>query len=154
MKRDDQLSRTEDNTLAAWVSSSERYATSIRIDESGDFEYFCTCPYSWGPCKHTVAVILAAAEQVKRKESIPLLDENDDLYEAFYGDPEENDEWLDDDWDDDDSIHPPPQHTKTQAKIEKILGDKSRDELLASGQVDKFVRTLKTEIRDLTDEPA
>jgi len=178
VKRVDQLSRIEDNALVAWVTGSKRYATSARVDEAGDFEYFCTCPYNWGPCKHTVAVILAAAEQVKRKESIPLLDENNELYEALYGDSEENDEWLDDEWEDDDSIHSStPRHTETQAKIGNILGDKSRDELLdclidlsgrfpdvrqhivefeqlASGQVDKLVRTLKLEIRNLSAEPA
>ena len=178
VKRVDQLSRTEDNTLVAWVTGSERYATSASIDEAGDFEYFCTCPYDWGPCKHTVAVILAAAEQVKRKESIPLLDENADLYDVLYGSSEENDEWLDDLWEDDNSIDPStPRHTKTQAKIGRILGNKSRDALLdllidlsgqfpdvrqhiveneqlASGQVDKLVRTLKSEIRELTAELA
>jgi len=178
VKQVGQISRTVDNTLVAWVTGSERYATSARVDEAGHFEYFCTCPYNWGPCKHTVAVILASAEQIKRKESIPLLDENNDLYEALYGDSEENNEWLDDEWEDDDSIHPStPRHTETQEKIGKILGDKSRDELLdvlvdlsrrfpnvrqhiveneqlVSGQVDKLVRTLKTEIRDLTAEPA
>ena len=43
-----QLSRTEDNTLVAWVTGGDRYATSVRIDGAGDFEYFYTCPYSWG----------------------------------------------------------------------------------------------------------
>ena len=48
VKRVEQLSRTEDNSLVAWVTGSEQYATSVRIDGAGDFEYFCTCPYSWG----------------------------------------------------------------------------------------------------------
>ncbi len=56
------LFRMEDGTLAAWVSGSEEYATSVRLDPDGDIEYFCTCPYDWGPCKHAVAVVLAAAE--------------------------------------------------------------------------------------------
>ena len=37
VKRVDQLSRTEDNALVAWVTGSKRYATSTRIDEAGDF---------------------------------------------------------------------------------------------------------------------
>ena len=82
VKRVDHLSLTQDKTLAAWVTGSEQYATSVHVDEAGDFEYFCTCPYSWWPCKHTVAVILAAAEQVKRKETIPLLDEDNELSQA------------------------------------------------------------------------
>lgn len=179
VKRVEQLSYTEDHTLVAWVTGSERYATSVRVDEHGDFEYFCTCPYNWGPCKHTVAVILAAAEHVKRKETIPLLDEDNGLGEALYGAAEEeNDEWEDSEWDDDDSVRTTrPQGTKAQAQVAKILGDKSRDELLdllidlsgrfrharqhiveaeqlASGQTDKLVRALRSEIRDLTAEPA
>ena len=177
VKRVDQLSRTEDNTLVAWVTGSERYATSVRVEEEGDFEYVCTCPYSWGPCKHAVAVILAAVEYVKRKQAIHLLDEDNDLREALYGDSEE-DEWIDDEWEDDDSLHPSmSRRTKAQAKVVKLLGDKSRDELLgllidlsgrfpdvrqhiveseqlASGQVDKLVRALRSEISELTAEPA
>lgn len=168
IKRVEQLSRIEDNTLVAWVIGTERYATSARIGETGDLEYFCSCPYDWGPCKHTVAVILAAAQQVKNKTSIPLLDENSDLYAALYADMEE----------DDNSIDPPASdHTKSQAQIKKILDAKKRGELLEllidlsrrfpdvrqhiienhqliSGQVNKLVRTLKLEIRNLTDEPA
>ena len=34
VKRVDQLFRTEDNTLVAWVTGNERYATSARIDEA------------------------------------------------------------------------------------------------------------------------
>ena len=64
VKRVDQLSHTENNALVAWVTGSERYVTSVRVDEECDCEYFCTCPYSWGPCKHAVAVILAAARNM------------------------------------------------------------------------------------------
>ncbi|MDA8365002.1 MAG: hypothetical protein M0Z84_14590 [Gammaproteobacteria bacterium] len=47
MKRVDRLSRTQDNVLVAWVTGSERYATSVRVDEEGDFEHICTCRYTW-----------------------------------------------------------------------------------------------------------
>lgn len=178
VKRIDRLSRIEDNTLAAWVTGGERYATSVRIGDTDDFEYFCTCPYSWGPCKHAVAVILAAAEHIKRKEMIPVLDEDHDLHEALFGGSQEEDEWIDDEWEDDNAAHSPtPRRTKVQAKVGKILENKSREELLdllinlsgqfpdvrqhiaekeqlASGQVDKLVHALRSEIRDLTAEPA
>ena len=178
VKQVDQLSRTEDNTLVAWVTGNERYATSTGVDEQGDFEYYCTCPYSWGPCKHAVAVILAAVEYVKKKQTIPLLEEDNDLCEALYGDSEEGSEWLDDEWENDDSVHTStPRRTKAHARVGKILEDKSREELLdllielsdrvpdirqhileneqlASGQVDKLVRALRLEIRNLTAEPA
>jgi len=173
VKQADQLSRAEDNTLAAWVTGSERYATSVGIDAQGDFEYYCTCPYSWGPCKHAVAVILAAVDHVKKKQPIPLLDEDNDLREALYGNSDEDNEWLDDEWENDDS----PRRTKAQARIGKILESKSREELLdmlielsdripdirqhileneqlASGQVDKLARSLRLEIRNLAAESA
>jgi uncharacterized Zn finger protein len=178
VKQVDQLSRTKDNTLIAWVTGNERYATSVGIDEQGDFEYYCTCPYDWGPCKHAVAVILTAVDYVKKKQTIPLLDEDSDLCEALYGDSEEDSEWLDDEWENDDSLHTStPQRTKAQARVGKILENKSREELLdllielsdripdirqhileneqlASGQVDKLARSLRLEIRNLTAESA
>jgi len=43
-----------------------------------------------------VAVILAAVEYVKKKQPIPLLDEDNDLCAALYEDAEEDSEWLDD----------------------------------------------------------
>lgn len=129
VKHVDQLSRTEDNTLAAWVTGSERYATSVRIDADGDFDNFCTCPYSWGPCKHAVAVILEAAEHVKAKQTIPSLDEDSDLGQTLRGDTEEN-EWIDDEWaENNESVHS-PSRTKAQAKLGEMLESKSHDELL------------------------
>lgn len=172
VKRVDRLSRAQDNALVAWVTGSERYATSVRVDKEGEFEYSCTCPYSWGPCKHAVAVILAAAEHVKSKKTIFTLDDNNNLCRALRGDSDEEvDEW------EDDEPAPTPWGRKTQAKVGKILGDKGRDELLdllinlsnrfpgvrqyiietdqlASGQVDSLVRALRSEIKNLTAETA
>jgi uncharacterized Zn finger protein len=86
-----QLSCTEDGTLVAWVSGTDEYATSVRHDGKGGFGYDCTCPYDdWGPCKHVVAVLLAAAEQLKRSQEIPLLDPEDDLYLEMFDDFEED----------------------------------------------------------------
>jgi uncharacterized Zn finger protein len=178
VKRVDQLCRTQDNTLVAWVTGSERYATSVRIDDDGDFDDFCTCPYSWGPCKHAVAVILSAAEHVKKKQTIPPLDEDSDLGQTLFGDAEA-DEWIDDEWEENNEpvVAPTPRRTKAQAKLGKILDNRNRDELLhllidlsdrfpdvrqhiieseqlASGQADKLVRALRSEIRNLTAEPA
>ncbi|MDT8445119.1 MAG: SWIM zinc finger family protein, partial [Desulfuromonadales bacterium] len=170
-----QLSRTEDGTLVAWVSGSDEYATSVRHEGKGDFDSDCTCPYDdWGPCKHAVAVLLAAAEQLKQYQDIPLLDPDDDLYlEAF----DEDDDWLEEDEDDDreESSSEPPKGRSPQ--LEKQLADKSRDELqallielaldfpevsrrlrdtirLETGQVDKLVHSLRKEIRCLTAEDA
>jgi uncharacterized Zn finger protein len=125
-----------------------------------------------------VAVILAAAEHVKYKQPIAPLDEDSDLAQALFGDSEE-DERIHDEWEENNEpLHPAtPRRTKTQAKLEKMLANKSHDELLdllielsgrfpdvrqhiveseqlASGQVDRLLRTLRSEIRELTTEPA
>ena len=77
VERVEQLSRTQDNALVAWVTGGDEYATLARVLGHGSFEHTCTCPYSMGPCKHAVAVILAAAQHIKRKQEIPLLDEEE-----------------------------------------------------------------------------
>lgn len=170
VKRVERLSRTRDDTLVAWVSGSERYVTSVRLVDEGRFEWSCTCPY-WEPCKHAVAVILAAAERVKDEQDIPLLEEDDELHQALAGDSEQ-DQWLGEA-----PFHPGmPSGAKILAAVENILGGRDRDELLqllldlterfpqvgryileneqlASGQVDKLVRALQREIRELTAEP-
>ena len=178
VKRVEQLSRSQDSVLVAWVIGNERYATSVHVDEAGNFDDFCTCPYSWGPCKHAVAVILAAAQHVKDKQPIPPLDKDSDLAQALFGEPEE-DEWVDDEWEENNEpLHPStPRRTKAQAKLAKTLVSKSRGELLdllvelsgrfpdvrqhiveseqlASGQVDRLTRALRSEIRNLTAKPA
>ncbi len=174
VKRVDQLSRTPENMLVAWVNGTKRYATSVRLDEQRDLEHFCTCPYEWGPCKHAVAVILTAAERVKRGETIPVLDKADALSLALHGATDEGEDWREDS----EPGHAPTQrNTKAHTEVEKNLGTKSPEELLdlltdltrrfpevrqrileteqlASGQVDELVCTLQTEIDDLTAEPA
>jgi uncharacterized Zn finger protein len=170
-----QLSRTEGGTLVARVSGSDEYATSVRHEGKGEFDYDCTCPYDdWGPCKHVVAVLLAAAEQLKRHEEIPLLDPNDDLHlEAF----EDDDDWPEEE--DEPGVDDPPSRSPKgrSPQIEALLAGKTRDELqallvdlaldfpevflrlrdaarLETGQVDQLVRSLRKEIRRLTSEDA
>lgn len=179
LKNVEGLSRTDDGALAAWVSGSKEYATSVGLDPDGELEYVCTCPYECGPCKHAVAVLLAAAEQVKRKQDIPLLDEDDALYQALFGD-EDNEDDLDD-WQTEYEEPEPRKSTaapgKGKKQVVKILEKMSKEELiafvgelscrypeierglleqeqLATGKVDKIVASLRREIRNLTAEPA
>ena len=170
-----ELSRKEDGTLVAWVSGNDEYATSVRYEGDGDFDYDCTCPYDWGPCKHAVAVLLAAAGELQRNQDIPLLDPDDDLYlEAF---DEEDDDWLEDE----DELYMEVASFGSDMgkalRLETLLAEKNRDELqalmvelaldfpevyrrlrdtthLETGQVDKLVRSLRKEIRSLTAENA
>ena len=176
------LSRTEDGALAAWVSGSDEYATTVGLDPDGDLEYLCTCPYDGGPCKHAVAVLLAAAEQVKRNREIPLLDEDDDLYLELFDDTDDDDYGGDDDWQDEDEEPEVPRKgagatNRGSNKAGKIVEKLSKEELvemlvdlsgrypeiergilekeqLTTGRVDKLVSSLRREIRKLTDEPA
>ncbi len=123
-------------------------------------------------------MLLAAAGELKKKKAIPLLDPNDDLYlEAF----EENDhDWLDEEEEEEDQA---PEDAcvrltkKTSSELEKLLSEKSRDELqtslselaldypevsrrlrdtarLETGQIDKLVRSLRKEIRNLSSQDA
>lgn len=178
-----ELSRLEDGTLAAWVSGSEIYATSVCLNDEGDFDYFCTCPYDWGPCKHAVAVVLSAAEQVKRKKEIPLLKNEDDLYHALFEDSEDDyaddDDWPDEDEDEDEDSAPETSKERRRGnpRVQKILEGMEKDKLiemlleltahypeiergilekeqLATGRVDKVLSALRREIRTVTSEPA
>lgn len=175
-----QLSRTADGTLVAWVTGTDEYATWVRHDGQGHFDHDCTCPFDdWGPCKHAVAVVLAAGEQIKHNREIPLLDADDELYLEAFEDGEEDDFFdEEEDWEDGAQEQTPGGKAKGRSpQIEGMLAGKSRDELLAllidlaldfpdvarrirdaaqlaTGQVDKIVRSLRREIRSLTSEEA
>lgn len=176
LKRVEGLRRHGEEDLVAWVSGTEDYATLVRLDPENQHSWYCTCPYEDGPCKHAVAVILAAAQQVKDQQEINLLEEDDDLSLMLFGDPE-------DDLDEEEEIEPEPATkgakgaSKEGGKLRKLLEDKSRDELiellvqlarvhpdieqslrerqqLCRGQVAPLLRALRKEICHLTSEPA
>jgi uncharacterized Zn finger protein len=176
VKRVAQVFRTADDALVAWVTGSERYATFVRMQATGRFEHRCTCPYALGPCKHAVAVILAAAQDLKDSKPIPLLREDDELYEALGGESRGEEE-AGDDWDAEPADSVDRRVDKRQPKFQDLLGKKSHGELLdllvdlarrfpdvkrhiveaeqlAAGRVDKLVRALKSEIQSLAAEPA
>jgi uncharacterized Zn finger protein len=170
-----QLSCTGGGSLAAWVSGSDEYATMVRRDGEGDFDYDCSCPYDDGPCKHVVAVLLAALEALKSKREIPLLDPYDDLALELFGDPEDDEE---PDEDEPESDTPATNGERSpRSRIESFISGKSREELLAllvdlasdfpdvarrisdgarleTGKVDVIVRALRKEIRSLAAQDA
>lgn len=139
-----ELSRTEDGTLVARVSGSDEYVTSVRHDGNGEFSHSCSCPYDdVGPCKHAVAVLLAAAARLKENKEIPLLDPGDDLHLELFDNSDDDDEFDDDEEseedaeslrDDEDDQNPVCRVSlpkSRSSKVEKILAGKSREELLA-----------------------
>ncbi len=70
------LGRTEDGTLVAWVRGTRRYATRVRLTERNGLESACTCPY-WATCKHAVAVVLEYLECLKTDSAIGEIEEDD-----------------------------------------------------------------------------
>lgn len=70
------LARTEDGTLVAWVMGTQRYATQVRIEGKKSLESECTCPY-WATCKHAVAVVLEYLECLKTASAIGEIGEDD-----------------------------------------------------------------------------
>ncbi|MBD1399561.1 SWIM zinc finger family protein [Pelovirga terrestris] len=169
-----QLSRLEDGTLVAWVSGTDEYATWVRHVKDGEFDHDCTCPYDdYGPCKHSVAVLLSASQLLTRGQNIPLLDRDDELYqEAFDA---EAGGWLAKENADDEVAEPCGLKKGRSSQLESMLAEKSHQELLAllvdlaldvpdvsrrlhdimrleRGNVDQVVRTLRREIRRLTAE--
>lgn len=164
------LSRLEDGTLAAWVRGTFAYSTSVRLDDAGGHDWSCTCPYPGGVCKHAVAVVLAAAERVRRKQEIPLLEEDDELFLALLD--------LEDDWSDQEedpavrhNLPEPPMslrkelEAKSKTELVRLLlvlnGDNPellrllrQKEHLDQGRVDKIVRSLRGQITKKSREAA
>jgi len=76
------LARTADGALLAWVQGSWRYATRVSIQDRKQLESECTCPY-WDTCKHAVAVVLKYLECLKEKVSVEEADEDDPRLEEL-----------------------------------------------------------------------
>jgi uncharacterized Zn finger protein len=161
------LTRTRDGCLLASVSGTDDYETWIGVDEDDGLDFFCTCPYDWGACKHAVAVILAGLALVKAGEPIPLAAADDERYLLINADFNEDDDEYDD----------CGQSPDTEAAVQTILQKKKKSELLAmlvdyagrfpevrqniletdqlqSGDIKKLVHSLAAEIDEVTQEDA
>lgn len=126
IKQVEDLCYSSDGRLVAYVHGSERYLTHVSIDKKGALTSYCSCPY-WSTCKHAVALVLAAAEQVKLKQEIPPLTEDDELYDDLFNN---EDEFSDEDY------APTPREdgskrSKREATIETLLSAKTKAELVA-----------------------
>ncbi|NGZ11362.1 MAG: SWIM zinc finger domain-containing protein [Nitrospira sp. LK70] len=84
------LARTSNGGLVAWVLGSHQYATRVET-ETDELVAACTCPYG-GVCKHAVAVVLEYLEQVKRNHTIPTVAEQDRRLQLLQHDGDEE-EW-------------------------------------------------------------
>ncbi len=91
VSRVQQLSLAPDQALVAWVVGTERYATSVRLPRRGEYVHACSCPYEHGgPCKHAVALLLAAGEALKAGQAIPALDAHSDLARCLRGEGDDD----------------------------------------------------------------
>jgi len=113
------LARTGDGSLLASVSGTDEYETWVGVDEDGALDFFCTCPYDWGVCKHAVALVLAGLKKVKAGDQIPLADDD----RALFSDRSEFMAGLDDEPDYDDDMILPEEVEKYEALMRIIDED-------------------------------
>jgi len=163
---------TAGGALLAWVQGGDRYATMASMDASGKLSSECTCPYSWGPCKHAVAIILAYLDTEKNKQKPPKADPDDERFAEL---AEE-----DDDLDDEDEAGPAFSDASPGGKenklVRKHLEGLSKNELvnlllderdsipelrqqlsdraeLRKGNIAKLIASTRREIEHASDEP-
>jgi len=169
------LARTSDGSLIAWVEGTKRYATEV-LFEDGELESNCTCPY-WATCKHAVAVVVEYLDCLKQNVKIPKVTKKDrrlKLFEEFG----EDEDWLDADEDMNgfDDFSPQQKkvadvsflesflkkHTKAQLiELTKNLAERYPNVLehmldqidLSKGTVNHMVDAVRKEIMELGSEP-
>lgn len=180
-KHVENLRVTADGVLLASVHGTELYSTRTGFDTNDELFSECTCPYSWGPCKHAVAVILVYLDACKNKKNIPLaapdderlleLSEKNDNADDLE-DPGDEEEYEDDE---DAEMQSPPSKKSSRVrshleglsknelvdlvmKGENILPDLGRkladSEHLKKGDTDKIVKAIRKEINAISSEPA
>ena len=176
------LAETETGGLVAWVHGTERYATLVEMEE-GHLISSCTCPY-WATCKHAVAVVLEYLEQLKQKKAVPLAKADDPrltMLEAGEEEGEDEEDWS---WEDEEeeeeeeeAIPHVSKSSKTGASLRSYLEGHTKAELiglleelaeqrpavrealrdrrdLTKGDAARLVRAVRSEIEELSAEPA
>ena len=180
VKNVQELCVSSDGELVATVRGSEFYSTLVGLSDNDELFSECTCPYSWGPCKHAVAVILAYLDAYKKKQDIPFAEPEDDRLKELAGELEDEDFDFDydDDFDDEDSVieikSKPTQkdmivqkHLETLSKkelVEIVMGGKNvvpslrrkltDNKAFKQGDISKLISSIKSEIKRVSREPA
>ena len=170
------LGRTEDGALVAWVMGTQRYATRVRIEGKKSLESECTCPY-WATCKHAVAVVLEYLERLKTESAIGQVGEDDPRLlklEAIGNEGDEYEEFAEEEEEENVKVRSGRSKSKT-ASLRPYLQEQTKAELVAlvieladahdavrqliadrrdltSGQTDKILQTIRREISTL-EEP-
>ncbi|MCD8166348.1 MAG: SWIM zinc finger family protein [Bacteroides sp.] len=75
------IRKIDSGTYEATVRGSDDYAVEIELENDQVIDYFCDCPYDFGPvCKHIVAVLFALRESKEENDEEDEDDENDEYY--------------------------------------------------------------------------
>ena len=167
------LARTPSGGIVAWVRGTQRYVTLVEF-EGGDLLSNCTCPYG-ATCKHAVAAVLEYLECLKKNISVPTVSTNDRRFELLETGIKEQ-TWDEED-DDNSGRFRTKDHVKaaspdsssflekqTSEQLISLIRDLSRrhpavrEDLqdrqnLSEGNIKKLVRSIQTEIHELSSEP-
>ena len=171
------LARTKNGTLVAWVRGTRLYATQVRIEGKNSLESACTCPY-WATCKHAVAVVLEYLECLKTDSAIGEVDEDDPRLlklEAIVDEDDEFEEFAEDEEKENARSGRSKSKKSKTASLRPYLQKQTKADLVAlvieladahdavrqlladrrdvaSGQTDKILQTIRRELSAL-EEP-
>lgn len=154
------LAAMDDGSLIAWVDGTNQYATSVSMDEDGQLESICTCPYYW-TCKHAVAAVIEFLNRLENNQSIPQAKEDDYRLNLL------GDEDLDDNYDEkEDTTQDIEGFLKGKTKAQliellrelaqrhpEIVRDIATRQQLNSGNTGALTQSLREEIHDISDTP-
>lgn len=181
-RRVEDLRMMADGALLASVNGTELYSTRTGLNADNEFFSECTCPYSWGPCKHAVAVILVYLDACKNKKNIPLAVPDDERLLELSGENDDTDNDLEDsdyeeEHEDDEGIEKQRAPSRKNERVRSHLEELSKNELvdllmkgknivrdlsrklvdsehLKKGDTDKIVKAIRKEIKTISSEPA
>lgn len=78
VSRVEEIEELPSGELIAHVQGSDRYLTKIGLDGVGEFKGECSCPVG-RRCKHTVALILKAAKELREGRPIEKCSDMDSI---------------------------------------------------------------------------
>lgn len=170
-----------DGALVASVHGTELYSTRAGLNANDELFSECTCPYSWGPCKHAVAVILVYLDACKNKQNIPLVAPDDERLLELSGENDDANDFDDPDYgeeyEDDNVIEKRRMLPKKNDRVRSHLESLSKKELvdlvikgenivpglsckladrdnLKKGDIGKLVASIRNEIKIISSEHA
>ena len=156
------LAMTDEGSLIVWVHGSARYASRVSMDEDGQPDAICTCPYAWN-CKHAVAVMIEYWDRVENNRGVPKAKQDDERLKLLDWDDEPPDDGNDISEDLRQNINDFLKN-KTKAQLIDLIHDLAgqypemareladRTQVI-SGNIETLVTRLREEIRDLGSEP-